>query len=41
MENLKDDAKADRLNKFPPYLFHQIDRLKDELIAKGVDVINL
>jgi LL-diaminopimelate aminotransferase len=34
-------ARADRLNKLPPYLFQEIDRLKDELIAKGVDVINL
>jgi LL-diaminopimelate aminotransferase len=34
-------AKADRLNKLPPYLFQEIDRLKDELTAKGVDVINL
>jgi LL-diaminopimelate aminotransferase len=34
-------ASADRLNKLPPYLFQEIDRLKAELIAKGVDVINL
>jgi len=34
-------AMADRLNRLPPYLFQEIDRLKDELIAKGVDVINL
>ena len=34
-------ARADRLNKLPPYLFQEIDRLKDELKAKGVDVINL
>jgi LL-diaminopimelate aminotransferase len=34
-------ASADRLNRLPPYLFQEIDRLKAELIAKGVDVINL
>lgn len=33
--------KADRLKRLPPYLFAEIDRLKAELIAKGVDVINL
>ncbi len=34
-------AKAERLRRLPPYLFAEIDRLKAELIAKGVDVINL
>jgi len=34
-------AKADRLRQLPPYLFQEIDRLKAELIAQGVDVINL
>ena len=33
--------KAVRLMKLPPYLFQEIDRLKAELMAKGVDVINL
>ena len=33
--------KAVRLKKLPPYLFQEIDRLKAELMAKGVDVINL
>jgi LL-diaminopimelate aminotransferase len=33
--------KAERLKRLPPYLFQEIDRLKAELIAKGVDVINL
>ena len=33
--------KAERLKQLPPYLFQEIDRLKAELIAKGVDVINL
>jgi len=32
---------ADRLKQLPPYLFQEIDRLKAELMAKGVDVINL
>lgn len=33
--------KAERLKQLPPYLFKEIDRLKAELTAKGVDVINL
>jgi len=33
--------KAERLKRLPPYLFAEIDRLKAEMIAKGVDVINL
>jgi LL-diaminopimelate aminotransferase len=33
--------KAERLKQLPPYLFQEIDRLKAELAAKGVDVINL
>jgi LL-diaminopimelate aminotransferase len=33
--------RADRLKRLPPYLFQEIDRLKAELVAKGVDVINL
>ncbi len=32
---------AKRLRKLPPYLFAEIDRLKGELLAKGVDVIDL
>lgn len=32
---------AQRLRKLPPYLFAEIDRLKGELLAKGVDVIDL
>lgn len=32
---------ATRLKQLPPYLFQEIDRLKAELKAKGVDVINL
>jgi len=34
-------SKAERLRQLPPYLFAEIDRLKAELLAKGVDVINL
>ena len=33
--------KAERLKQLPPYLFQAIDGLKAELVAKGVDVINL
>ncbi len=34
-------VRAERLEQLPPYLFQEIDRLKAELLAKGVDVINL
>lgn len=33
--------RAQRLTALPPYLFKEIDRLKAEIAAKGVDVINL
>src|SRR5512140_3358482 len=33
--------KAERVRQLPPYLFAEIDRLKAEIAAKGVDVINL
>jgi LL-diaminopimelate aminotransferase len=33
--------KAQRLQQLPPYLFKEIDRLKAEVAAQGVDVINL
>lgn len=33
--------KAERLKLLPPYLFQEIDRLKAQLMARGVDVINL
>jgi LL-diaminopimelate aminotransferase len=33
--------KAERLKKLPPYLFMEIDRLKAEVQAKGVDIIDL
>ncbi|MGC9197025.1 MAG: LL-diaminopimelate aminotransferase [Syntrophobacteraceae bacterium] len=34
-------VKAERVRRLPPYLFAEIDRLKADLIARGVDVINL
>jgi LL-diaminopimelate aminotransferase len=33
--------KADRLQQLPPYLFMEIDRLKAEVQAKGMDIIDL
>ncbi len=33
--------KAERLKTLPPYLFKEIDRKKEELKAKGVDIIDL
>jgi LL-diaminopimelate aminotransferase len=33
--------KADRLKQLPPYLFMEIDRLKAEVQARGVDIIDL
>ncbi|AFY69408.1 LL-diaminopimelate aminotransferase apoenzyme [Thalassoporum mexicanum PCC 7367] len=32
---------AKRLDKIPPYLFAEIDRKREELLAKGVDIINM
>ena len=32
---------ADRLNKLPPYLFVQIDAMKEALIKEGRDVIGI
>jgi LL-diaminopimelate aminotransferase len=32
---------ADRLKKLPPYLFKEIDRMRDEVRSKGVDIIDL
>ena len=32
--------KSKRLEKIPPYLFVKIEEKKDELIKKGVDVID-
>jgi LL-diaminopimelate aminotransferase len=33
--------KAERLRQLPPYLFKEIDRKKEEVKAKGVDIIDL
>ncbi len=33
--------KAERIQKLPPYLFAEIDRLKREVAARGTDLINL
>lgn len=33
--------KAERLKQLPPYLFMEIDRLKAEVAAKGLDIIDL
>ena len=33
--------QAERLQKLPPYLFKELDRLRDEVRAKGVDIIDL
>lgn len=32
---------AERLKKLPPYLFKEIDRLRDEVRSRGVDIIDL
>ncbi len=32
---------ADRINELPPYLFATIDKAKEEVMSKGVDVIDL
>ncbi len=32
---------AERIKKLPPYLFAEIDRLKEEVAKKGVDIIDL
>jgi len=32
---------AERLETLPPYLFAEIDRVKNQAIAKGMDIINL
>lgn len=32
---------ADRLKQLPPYLFKEIDRIKEEVKARGVDIIDL
>jgi LL-diaminopimelate aminotransferase len=32
---------AERLKKLPPYLFKEIDRLRDEVRSRGIDIIDL
>ncbi len=32
---------AERLKKLPPYLFAELDRMKEEAISRGVDIISL
>ncbi len=32
---------AQRIQKIPPYLFAEIDRRRDEAVARGVDIINM
>ncbi len=34
-------SQAERLKKLPPYLFAQIDRIKQDVKAQGVDIIDL
>lgn len=34
-------SRAQRLQQLPPYLFKEIDRLRDEVRARGVDIIDL
>ncbi len=34
-------TKAKRIEKIPPYLFAEIDRKKEEMIKRGVDIIDL
>jgi LL-diaminopimelate aminotransferase len=36
-----DIQRAERLKLLPPYLFKEIDRLRDEVRSKGVDIIDL
>ena len=32
---------ADRISKLPPYIFADLEKLQDELVKKGIDVISL
>ncbi|MCZ6660977.1 MAG: LL-diaminopimelate aminotransferase, partial [bacterium] len=34
-------SQAQRLSALPPYLFAEIDRMRDEERAKGADIIDL
>jgi LL-diaminopimelate aminotransferase len=33
--------KSDRINSLPPYLFKEIDRQKEEVKKRGIDIIDL
>src|SRR3990172_6803735 len=33
--------QADRIRQLPPYLFASLDKIKQEAIRKGMDIINL
>jgi LL-diaminopimelate aminotransferase len=33
--------QSERLKRLPPYLFREIDRQKEEVSARGVDIIDL
>jgi LL-diaminopimelate aminotransferase len=34
-------TQADRLRALPPYLFAELDRMKQEQVKKGADIISL
>ena len=36
-----DFQRADWLRQLPPYLFAELDRLRDQVAARGVDIIDL
>jgi LL-diaminopimelate aminotransferase len=38
---MKGIEKAQRLKKLPPYLFKEIDRKKEKVMSRGVDIIDL
>lgn len=40
-EDMERFEKAERLQQLPPYLFKEIDRKKQEVKARGVDIIDL
>ncbi|MBD3349594.1 MAG: aminotransferase class I/II-fold pyridoxal phosphate-dependent enzyme [Candidatus Eisenbacteria bacterium] len=41
MRNAIQFRRAERLNQLPPYLFVEIDRAKNELLSRGVDLVDL
>lgn len=41
LESMITIEKSDRLNSLPPYLFKEIDRQKEEVRKRGVDIIDL